>query len=135
MKLIKRLFCSLMILMVLLTVSNVTYAKEKSDMEIAQELLYGKWAKPNSSWIKYEFNENNIKILDIREVNPMGESKIKVSIKASNGNWSTNDILCWTRLENQKYRMYIIRRNNLGNEVQGEDCGVNYMKVYWEDRD
>jgi hypothetical protein len=28
--------------------------------------------------------------------------------------------------------MYLVRRNERGNEIQGNDAGVKYMKVYWK---
>jgi hypothetical protein len=50
----------MLILTALLVASTVTYAGEKSEMQIAQELIYGKWVIPKSSWIKYVSSENSI---------------------------------------------------------------------------
>lgn len=109
-----------------------TAQAKKSNDQIAKELLYGNWARPLATRITYEFNENNIKIIRVSDVNPKGESTIAVSLKKPDGSWTTNNIVCYISLEKNQYRMYLVRRNERGNEIQGNDAGVKYKKVYWK---
>ena len=132
MKNVYRIFGVILTLMIF-TVPISAFAQEKSDMQIAQELIYGKWAIKNSSWIKYDFDEDNMQILKIIDVNPLGESHIRVRMKGSNGQWlNYNSSLCWIWLENNQYKMMIIHRDAKGNEAQSsDDRNKEYVKVYW----
>lgn len=111
--------------------TGATVHAEKSNEQIAQELLYGNWTTRVGTEIRYSFNENNLKILNVSEANPMGTSMIRVSLKKDDGSWTTNNIVCMVTLEKNQYYMNLIRRNEKGNEVKGNDWGVTYKKVYW----
>jgi hypothetical protein len=111
--------------------TGATVYAEKSNDQIAKELLYGNWTTRVGTEVRYSFNENNLKILNASNVNPMGESSIRVSLKNPDGSWTTNNIVCSVTLEKNQYYMKLIRRNEKGNEVKGNDWGVTYKKVYW----
>ncbi len=111
------------------TVATV-YA-EKSNEQMAKELLYGYWFTPVGTEAKYSFNEKNLKIIRAGNVNPMGESMIAVSLKGPDGSWTTNNIVCYVVLENNRYTMHLIRRNEKGNEIKGNDYNVKYVKRYY----
>lgn len=128
MKLKRNLVSIVVALMTLLLLSAVSYAK--SNEQVAQELLYGKWENASSGAIKYQFNEKNLRIVHIGEVDPMGDSTIRVSLKRDDGIWSTNSVVCYVSLANDRYVMYLVRRNDKGNEIKGEDWNVKYVKVY-----
>lgn len=126
---IKRNLVSIVVaLMTLLLLSAVSYAK--SDEQVAQELLYGKWANANSGAVKYQFNETNLRIVHVGEVDPMRDSTIRVSLRRDDGIWTTNSVVCYVSLETDHYVMYLVRRNDKGNEIKGEDWNVKYVKVY-----
>lgn len=127
MKLKRNLVSIVVALMTLLLLSSVSYAK--SNEQIAQELLYGKWANASSGAIKYQFNENNLMIVHVGEVDPMGDSTFRVSLRRDDGIWTTNSV-CYVSLETDRYVMYLVRRNDKGNEIKGEDWNVKYVKVY-----
>lgn len=111
--------------------TGATVYAEKSNYQMAKELLYGNWTTLVGTEVRYSFNENNLKILRAENVNPMGESSIVVSLKKPDGSWTTNNIVCSVALENNQYKMYLIRRNEQGNEIKGNDWGVRYKKVYY----
>ncbi|HWR09710.1 MAG TPA: hypothetical protein VN379_22845 [Sporomusa sp.] len=108
----------------------------KSDKQMAQELIYGKWAKANSSWVKYEFNENNLQILNVAPIDPYGENNIAVKMRNNQGQWMGFNTLFIITFKNNQYHLQIIQRRPDGNEANGyEDQKVDFIKVYWEDKD
>lgn len=123
----KRVFGLLMI--VIMLISTTGYAK--SDYQIAQELIYGKWIAQDSRSIMHEFNADNVKIHEVIEVNPMGESCIKVSLKNNEtGEWITWSTMLVITLENNRYEMSIVKRRANGNVVLDGDESRIYVKVY-----
>ena len=61
----KKLFGTLLLVVALFLIAPMQsgYA-EKSDVDIAQELIYGQWSKKATDGVQHVFNENNVKILN-----------------------------------------------------------------------
>lgn len=124
----KRVFSLMLALFLLLPVVAVS---AKSNEQIAQELIFGKWAIKNTNTIVYEFNENNIRILNASQVDPMGESRINVNLKnMTTGSWINFKVMLVIDLNNDKYEMLIVKRRDNGIVVNDGDATRTYVKVY-----
>ena len=104
------------------------------EMELAKKIIYGKWRHPEvDSGYKYDFNENNIRILKIISINPNGESEFKVQIKNDSGNWMNLDTRMVVTFKKggykDTYEMNIIKRKDNGNLVNDGEDRIRYEKV------
>lgn len=102
-----------------------------SDMELAKKIIYGKWKNPQSgSGYKYDFNDNNIKIIKVISANPNGESDFKVQIKNDNGSWMSLDIrMVITCKSDGSYEMNIMKRKENGNLINDGEDQIRYQKI------
>ncbi|WP_312340071.1 hypothetical protein [Anaerospora hongkongensis] len=111
------------------TEKKAAESKDMSGEQTALKVLYGKWVIPSSGQVKYEFDQNNLKMVANAKIDPQGAVTARVSLKKPDGTWTTNSIVCYVQLENGQYVMNLVRRNEKGNEIKGEDWGVKYIKV------
>lgn len=128
----KKVFGTLLLVAALFLIAPMQsgYA-EKSDMDIAQELIYGQWSKKATDGVQHLFNENNIRILNVMEVDPMGSSRIKVQMKSRNGAWITFNTIFFINLVNDRYELQIVKRRDNGNVVLDGEENKTFVKVYW----
>jgi ankyrin repeat protein len=108
-----------------------TNTNGSSDMELAKKVIYGKWKNPQAGGgYKYNFNDDNIKIIKIISVNPNGESDFKVQIKNDNGNWMTLDIrMVITCKGDGSFEMNIMKRKENGNIINDGEDRIRYQKI------
>lgn len=93
-----------------------------TNMQAAQTLLYGNWGVYATDWVKYKFNGQNLRIVNVETVEPNGESKIWVDTFDSTSNkWSNS--YCKTLLtvsyneKSKKHEMNIVRKANDNSSV------------------
>ena len=104
---------------------------EKSDMDIAQELIYGQWSKKCTDGVQHVFSEKNIRILNVMKVDPMGSSRIKVQMKNRDGAWITFNTTFFINLVNDRYELQIVKRRDNGNAVLDGEENKTFVKVNW----
>ena len=67
-----------MICLAFMVTSHSVFAK--SNEQIAEELVYGIWREVGvNDWSKYHFSRGNLKILDVKYVDPYGKSAIRIN--------------------------------------------------------
>lgn len=112
-----------------------------NDMDTAKELLYGNWGPYATDWVKYKLNCDNVKIKEIRQLNPMGTSFIDGDMLDRDGQtWLSekNILVTWTIKYDPKMDKYILRidKHDLASNhrmiTEDEDFAKKFVKVYWD---
>ena len=122
----RKLLCELIIFALLLMTVSIVAAEGKTERQMAEELIYGKWAVANTGAVKYQFDENNVQIVHIGHVDPYGSSRIRVKLRDAQGGWNIWRSVFVIQLEHNHYTLHI-RQAGPNNSVT---VTGPFVKVY-----
>ena len=121
-------------LLISIPVEKVSAGDQSEERSIAQELAYGSWSPYATDWIKYQFNDSNLKIVNVEYADSYGDTRMQVQF-IKNGVtevYATSYLNIQYNPKSDKYEMRIEKVRHGSKIVENGVTNRKFIKVYWD---